>query len=170
MLRDSTPRFVGPSVRWSVRHTLLFFVFLRFLASLLLPKWWSGLKYGPCPPARNLGSRVSGLVHFWLWPPLKHKCCLWKYAVILLSLLFLDYCLSVQNAVFFFFQLLLLFFILVLYLVLGCINRTSLFSAPHLSFSLLREFPTFPRWNSRGRRRCWLGQISLDQCSARRDD
>ena len=78
VLRDSTPRFVGPSVRWSVRpsvrrsvgpsvgpsvrHTLLFFGFLRFLALLLLPKWSGDLNYGPCPPARDWGSRVSGLV------------------------------------------------------------------------------------------------------------
>ena len=58
VLRDPTPRFVGPSVR----HTLLFFVFLGFLASLLLPKWSGNLNYGPCPPARDWGSRVSGLV------------------------------------------------------------------------------------------------------------
>ena len=46
VLRDSTSRFVRPSVRPSVglsvrpsvRHTVLFVLFLRFLASLLLPK------------------------------------------------------------------------------------------------------------------------------------
>ena len=27
-----------------------------------MPKWFSDLKYGPCPPARDFGSRVSGLV------------------------------------------------------------------------------------------------------------
>ena len=59
VLRDSTPRFVGPLVRWSVRHTLLF---LWSLASLLLPKRSSDLKYGPCPSARDWGSRVPGLV------------------------------------------------------------------------------------------------------------
>ena len=32
------------------------------LTSLLLPKWSGDLKYGPCPPARDFGSRVSGLV------------------------------------------------------------------------------------------------------------
>ena len=32
------------------------------MTSLLLPKWSSDLKYGPCPPARDFGSRVSGLV------------------------------------------------------------------------------------------------------------
>ena len=30
---------------------------MRSLASLLLPKWSSDLKYGPCPPAGDLGSR-----------------------------------------------------------------------------------------------------------------
>ena len=34
------------------------------LTSLLLPKWSGDLKYGPCPPARDFGSRVSGLVKF----------------------------------------------------------------------------------------------------------
>ena len=34
----------------------------HFWTSLLLPKWSGDLKYGPCPPARDLGSRVSGLV------------------------------------------------------------------------------------------------------------
>ena len=47
---------VGPSV------TLFWFFFLRSLASLLLPKWSSDIKYGPRPPARDWGSRVSGLV------------------------------------------------------------------------------------------------------------
>ena len=43
--------------------TLYFFWgFLRFSASLLLPKWSSDVKYGPCPPARDWGSRVPGLV------------------------------------------------------------------------------------------------------------
>ena len=32
------------------------------MTSLLLPKWSGDLKYGPCPPARDFGSRVSGLV------------------------------------------------------------------------------------------------------------
>ena len=59
-------RSVGPSVRWSVGPSvhlshITFFGFLRFLASLLLPKW-SDLNFGPCPPARDWGSRVSGLV------------------------------------------------------------------------------------------------------------
>ena len=43
VLRDSTPRFVGPSVRPLVRPLVrpsqfTFFGFLRYLASLLLPK------------------------------------------------------------------------------------------------------------------------------------
>ena len=52
---------VGWSVGWLVGHTLLFYDFY-FWTSLLLPKWSSDLKYGPCPPVRDLGSRVSGLV------------------------------------------------------------------------------------------------------------
>ena len=59
VLRDSTPRFVGPSVR---PPHFTFFGFLLFLASLLLLKWSDDLNYGPCPPARDWGSRVSGLV------------------------------------------------------------------------------------------------------------
>ena len=52
-----------PSYRPLVRPSHFNFLgVLRSLASLLLPKWWRGLKYGPCPPARDLGSRVSGLV------------------------------------------------------------------------------------------------------------
>ena len=46
------------SVRRSGRRTVtlhFFFWFLRSLASLLLPKWSSDLKYGPCPPARDWG-------------------------------------------------------------------------------------------------------------------
>ena len=65
MLHDSTPRFVGPSVGPSigpsVRHTT-FSAFMGFLAIPLLPKYSTDLKYGPCPPARDWGSRVSGLV------------------------------------------------------------------------------------------------------------
>ena len=49
------------SVGRSVCHTLLFCDF-QFWTSLLLPKWSSDLKYGTCPPARDFGSRVSGLV------------------------------------------------------------------------------------------------------------
>ena len=35
---------------------------MGFLALLLLPKCSADLNYGPCPPARDWGSRVSGLV------------------------------------------------------------------------------------------------------------
>ena len=53
----SVRRSVGPS------H-FTFFGFLRFLALPLLPKQSGDLNYGPCPPARDWGSRVSGLVFF----------------------------------------------------------------------------------------------------------
>ena len=55
----SVRRSVGRSVGWS--HFTFFYVFYS-LTSLLLPKWSSDLKYGPCPPTRDWGSRVSGLV------------------------------------------------------------------------------------------------------------
>ena len=45
-----------PSVSWSFTY---FFYDFYSLTSLLLPKWSSDLKYGPCPPARDFGSRVS---------------------------------------------------------------------------------------------------------------
>ena len=52
---------VGRSVGRLVRHTLLFLWFYFF--DLTAPSKWSGdLKYGPCPPARDFGSRVSSLV------------------------------------------------------------------------------------------------------------
>ena len=66
-------RSVCWSTCWSV--TLYFFCFLRSLASLLLPKWSSDFNYGPCPPAHDLGGRVSTLV--WL----KLPCCLQQHAV-----------------------------------------------------------------------------------------
>ena len=63
VLSNSTPRLFGWSVGPSIRPShFTFFVFLRSSASLLLPKWSSDLKYGLCPPARDFGSRVSGLV------------------------------------------------------------------------------------------------------------
>ena len=40
----------------------LFYDFIS-LTSLLLPKLSGDLKYGPCPLARDFGSRVSGLVY-----------------------------------------------------------------------------------------------------------
>ena len=57
--RDSTTRFVRRSVGWS--HFTFFYDFI-FFTSLLLPKWSGDLIYGPCPPTRDFGSRVSGLV------------------------------------------------------------------------------------------------------------
>ena len=71
VLRDSTPRFVGPSVRRSVRPSVrrsvhpshfTFLALMGFLALLLLPKCFTDRNYGPCRPARDWGSRVSGLV------------------------------------------------------------------------------------------------------------
>ena len=76
MLRDSTPRFVGPSVRPSIGPSIrpsicpshfTFLAFMGFLAIPLLPKCSTDLKYGPCPPARDWGSRVSGLVFCFLF-------------------------------------------------------------------------------------------------------
>ena len=57
------------SVRGSVgrqdgRSLLDFFLFLRYLASLFLPKCSSDIKYGPCPPVLDLG--VSSLVLSWI--------------------------------------------------------------------------------------------------------
>ena len=63
VLRDFTPRFVGPSVGPSVRPShFTFSALMGVLALLLLPKCSTDLNYGPCPPARDWGSRVSGLV------------------------------------------------------------------------------------------------------------
>ena len=50
VLRDSTPRFVGPSVDPSVGHTLLFQCLWFFLAVLLLPKCFTDLNHGPAHP------------------------------------------------------------------------------------------------------------------------
>ena len=57
---------VGWSVGWLIGQSVTLYFFYDFisLTSLLLPKWPGDLKYGPCPPARDLGSRVSGLVSF----------------------------------------------------------------------------------------------------------
>ena len=65
VLRDSSPRFV----RWSVDSlvTLYFFYVFYSFTILLLPKCPGDLKYDPYPPARDWGSRVSGLVN--LIPP-----------------------------------------------------------------------------------------------------
>merc|ERR1712074_290452 len=54
---------VRPSVRRSVGPShFTFSAFMGFLAIPLLPKCSTDLKYGPCPPARDWGSHVSGLV------------------------------------------------------------------------------------------------------------
>ena len=59
------------SVRWSVHPSVgpsvgpshfTFSALMGFFALLLLPKCSIDLNYGPCPPARDWGSRVSGLV------------------------------------------------------------------------------------------------------------
>merc|ERR1712105_195421 len=52
-----------PSVGWLVgqSHFTFFYDFIS-LTSLLLPSWSGDLKYGPCPPARDFGNRVSGIV------------------------------------------------------------------------------------------------------------
>ena len=65
VLRKSTPRFVHWSIRVckSVVHILLFYESCN-MTSLPLPKWPRGLKYGPCPPAHDWSSDVSGLVCF----------------------------------------------------------------------------------------------------------
>ena len=55
---------IHPSVGCLVsrsRRTL--FYDLISLTTLQLLKWSSDLKYGPCPLARDFGSRVSGLVY-----------------------------------------------------------------------------------------------------------
>ena len=67
VLRDSTTHSVRLSVGWSVgrlvsRSRFTFFYDYISLTSLHLPKWSSDLKCGPCPPARDFGSRLSGLV------------------------------------------------------------------------------------------------------------
>ena len=62
VLRDSTPRFVRPLVG----HTLLLLCFLFF--DRTTPAQCSGdLKYGPCPPTRDWGSCVYGLVFTSVW-------------------------------------------------------------------------------------------------------
>ena len=58
-LCPSVGQLVGRSVDRS--HFTFFYYFIS-LTSLLLPKGSGDLKYGPCPPTRDFGSRVSGLV------------------------------------------------------------------------------------------------------------
>ena len=56
---------VGWSVGRSVGPLFTFSVFLSFLSIQLLPRRQSDLlQHCSCPPARDQGSRVSGLVHF----------------------------------------------------------------------------------------------------------
>ena len=68
VLRDSTPRFVRPSVGWSVGRFVgphfTFFIRFTFLTSPLLPKWSSDLKYGPCPPDSSIIRQGFNVV-FW---------------------------------------------------------------------------------------------------------
>ena len=65
----------------SVWHTLLFFYDFYFWTSLLLPKWSSDLKYGPYPPARNVGSRVYGLVLYNFYTFLGKSLCFSRSAM-----------------------------------------------------------------------------------------
>ena len=55
------------SVHPLVGRSHYFFYDFYFRTSLLLPKWSSDLKYGPCPPAHDFGSPVFGLVHRKIW-------------------------------------------------------------------------------------------------------
>ena len=59
---------VRPSVRRSVRPShFTFFGFLRSLASLLLPKWSSDLKYGPCPLSARTRNELTWNDCLQLW-------------------------------------------------------------------------------------------------------
>ena len=80
---------VGQSVGWSVGPVFTFLAFFSFLSLLLLPKCSSDLlQRCSCPPVRDWGSRVSGLVFFffderrdicsndlfvWLVPAQRHR-------------------------------------------------------------------------------------------------
>ena len=56
-------RSICRSVHWSIHPSyLIFLAFMGFLAMLLLPKCSTDFRYGPCPPARDWGSRISSLV------------------------------------------------------------------------------------------------------------
>ena len=74
VLRDSTSRFICPSDSPS---RLTFFMFLRSFTSLLLPKCSGDYKHCPCLylPARNWGSRVSGLIFTEAKVPLSPPFC-----------------------------------------------------------------------------------------------
>ena len=59
----SVGRLVGWSVGWSVGPLFTFLAFLSFLSLRLLPRCPSDLlQHYSCPPTRDLGSRVFGLV------------------------------------------------------------------------------------------------------------
>ena len=61
--RQYNPLSLGRQVSLLVPHTLLFWCVQAVFALLLLPNWLVNFfHYCPCPPARSLGSRVSGLV------------------------------------------------------------------------------------------------------------
>ena len=55
---------IGRSESVSLSFTFYFFYESCNMTSLPLPKWPCGLKYGPCPPAHDWSSDVSGLVCF----------------------------------------------------------------------------------------------------------
>ena len=73
VLHDSTTRLVGPSVGRLVcpsvcpfirRSITLYFFGVFAVFGLTAPAHiWSDLNYGPCPPACDWVSRVSGLIH-----------------------------------------------------------------------------------------------------------
>ena len=71
--RYSTSHYIGPLVCWSVssprravcQFHFTFSAFMRYLSSLLLPKFPSDLfNHCTCPPASDWGSRLSGLISF----------------------------------------------------------------------------------------------------------
>ena len=57
-----------------------------------MPKWSSDLKYGPCPPTRDFGSRVPGFVFLTLCITFSVSCYTTEYPV-------LSICLSVGRLV-----------------------------------------------------------------------
>ena len=74
VLRDFMTRYVGRSVRRSIGPSIRVSFFRRLravFALLLLPNCLNSLFYHcPCPPARDFGSRVYGLVVVILIPRL----------------------------------------------------------------------------------------------------
>ena len=75
----------------SVGPHFTFFMIFNSLTSLLLPKWSSDLKYGPCPPTCDFGSCVSALVLLRIFLCLANagmfNVAVIKFSVPLLSLL-----------------------------------------------------------------------------------